>query len=95
MHTRISSRRPRLVAAVFACGIAATGLAFCLADAATARASWTRQIVTHVGHAETVLSSKLAFGHDRSMPVRVAASDRDDYVELLSKAGIAHFSWNE
>ncbi len=95
MRSRTSSKRPRLVAAACACAIAAAGLAFCLADAVSARASWTRHILTDVGRAETVLSSKLASRRGQPMAERVAASDRDNYVELLSKAGIAHFSWTD
>ena len=85
-----------LLAGVGASTIAAGCLVFCLGNAQTAQACWTQQVLAKVAHAESSLASKVALRTHSPMPTEhVAESDRDNYVELLSKAGIADLPWTE
>jgi hypothetical protein len=75
--------------------VAAGLLAISLGNAGTAQACWTQKVLAKVARAESSLASTVTLRTSPTMPEHVPASDRDNYVELLSKAGIAHFSWTE
>ncbi len=74
------------------CILGLAGVAFCVGTGVVgAHPSWTPRMAPGSMSAEAALPFKLAFGVGPLAPEHGAASDRDDYVELLTRAGIAHF----
>ncbi len=74
------------------CIVAAAGFAVCLGTGVVdAYPSWMPRLAPELRSAEAVLSSRQVPRVNPDVAERVQTSERDNYVELLTRAGIAHF----